>query len=90
MTNIGHDNLPVATVVHDFLKIKLCQKKRLQQMLHFHIRKAPPDPNAPIAPLPLHLHPPPPRSGPACPLVLHLCDIYPRSRCAVAQRRLFI
>nr|XP_043890832.1 transcription elongation factor A protein 3 isoform X4 [Solea senegalensis] len=28
-------------------------------------RKVPPDPNAPIAPLPLHLHPPPPRSGSA-------------------------
>ncbi|XP_068426706.1 transcription elongation factor A protein 3 isoform X2 [Clinocottus analis] len=31
-------------------------------------RKVPPDPNAPFAPLPLHLHPPPPRSGSAHPL----------------------
>ncbi|XP_040901087.1 transcription elongation factor A protein 3 isoform X2 [Toxotes jaculatrix] len=41
-------------------------------------RKVPPDPNAPIAPLPLHLHPPPPRkeppdpNAPLPPLPLHL------------------
>uniref|UniRef100_A0A096ME35 Transcription elongation factor A (SII), 3 n=1 Tax=Poecilia formosa TaxID=48698 RepID=A0A096ME35_POEFO len=41
-------------------------------------RKVPPDPNAPIAPLPLHLHPPPPRkeppdpNAPLLPLPLHL------------------
>ncbi|XP_054477211.1 transcription elongation factor A protein 3 [Anoplopoma fimbria] len=41
-------------------------------------RKVPPDPNAPIAPLPLHLHPPPPRkeppdpNAPLPPLALHL------------------
>ncbi|XP_054869953.1 transcription elongation factor A protein 3 isoform X2 [Amphiprion ocellaris] len=41
-------------------------------------RKAPPDPNAPITPLPLHLHPPPPRkeppdpNAPLPPLPLHL------------------
>ncbi|XP_026150004.1 transcription elongation factor A protein 3 isoform X2 [Mastacembelus armatus] len=41
-------------------------------------RKFPPDPNAPIAPLPLHLHPPPPRkeppdpNAPLPPLPLHL------------------
>lgn len=29
----------------------------------FYISRVPPDPNAPIAPLPLHLHPPPARSG---------------------------
>ncbi|XP_050932049.1 transcription elongation factor A protein 3 isoform X2 [Lates calcarifer] len=42
------------------------------------MRKVPPDPNAPIAPLPLHLHPPPPRkeppdpNAPLPPLPLHL------------------
>ncbi|XP_043972437.1 transcription elongation factor A protein 3 isoform X3 [Gambusia affinis] len=41
-------------------------------------RKVPPDPNAPIAPLPFHLHPPPPRkeppdpNAPLPPLPLHL------------------
>ncbi|TMS11103.1 Transcription elongation factor A protein 3 [Larimichthys crocea] len=41
-------------------------------------RKVPPDPNAPIAPLPLYLHPPPPRkeppdpNAPLPPLPLHL------------------
>uniref|UniRef100_A0A3B3U7P8 Transcription elongation factor A (SII), 3 n=1 Tax=Poecilia latipinna TaxID=48699 RepID=A0A3B3U7P8_9TELE len=41
-------------------------------------RKVPPDPNAPIAPLPLHLHPPPLRkeppdpNAPLLPLPLHL------------------
>ncbi|XP_041648378.1 transcription elongation factor A protein 3 isoform X2 [Cheilinus undulatus] len=41
-------------------------------------RKFPPDPNAPIAPLPFHLHPPPPRkeppdpNAPLPPLPLHL------------------
>ncbi|XP_068591717.1 transcription elongation factor A protein 3 isoform X5 [Cebidichthys violaceus] len=41
-------------------------------------RKVPPDPNAPVAPLPLHLHPPPPRkeppdpNAPLPPLPLHL------------------
>ncbi|XP_056142031.1 transcription elongation factor A protein 3 isoform X2 [Lampris incognitus] len=41
-------------------------------------RKAPPDPNAPIAPLPFHLHPPPQRkeppdpNAPIPPLPLHL------------------
>ncbi|XP_061572477.1 transcription elongation factor A protein 3 isoform X2 [Cololabis saira] len=41
-------------------------------------RKVPPDPNAPIAPLPLHLHPPPARkmppdpNAPLPPLPLHL------------------
>ncbi|KAM4736630.1 transcription elongation factor A protein 3 isoform 2-T2 [Anableps anableps] len=41
-------------------------------------RKVPPDPNAPIAPLPFHLHPPPPRkeppdpNAPFPPLPLHL------------------
>ncbi|XP_039973305.1 transcription elongation factor A protein 3 [Xiphias gladius] len=41
-------------------------------------RKVPPDPNAPIPPLPLHLHPPPPRkeppdpNAPLPPLPLHL------------------
>lgn len=39
------------------------------------VRKLPPDPNAPIAPLPLHLHPPP-RSLSACPLALHHIDIF--------------
>ncbi|XP_076016905.1 transcription elongation factor A protein 3 isoform X2 [Genypterus blacodes] len=46
--------------------------------LDFPFRKVPPDPNAPIAPLPLHLHPPPPRkeppdpNAPLPPLPLHL------------------
>lgn len=44
--------------------------------LLFDVRKRPPDPNAPIAPLPLHLHPPPPRSASACPLALHHIDIF--------------
>lgn len=42
-----------------------------QTIVDCHIRKVPPDPNAPIAPLPLHLHPPPPRSASACPLLTH-------------------
>lgn len=38
-------------------------KGQLKTHVDFHTRRFPPDPNAPIAPLPLHLHPPPPRSG---------------------------
>ncbi|XP_044064074.1 transcription elongation factor A protein 3 isoform X3 [Siniperca chuatsi] len=47
-------------------------------------RKVPPDPNAPIAPLPFHLHPPPPRkvppdpNAPIAPLPFHLHPPPPR------------
>ncbi|XP_074510223.1 transcription elongation factor A protein 3 isoform X3 [Sebastes fasciatus] len=49
-------------------------------------RKVPPDPNAPIAPLPFHLHPPPPRkeppdpNTPLPPLPLHLHPPPPPSK----------
>lgn len=44
-----------------------------QTYLDSHIRRIPPDPNAPIAPLPLHLHPPPARSGVCMPTAcLHI------------------
>ncbi|XP_037641331.1 transcription elongation factor A protein 3 isoform X3 [Sebastes umbrosus] len=49
-------------------------------------RKVPPDPNAPIAPLPFHLHPPPPRKEPPDPnaplpsLPLHLHPPPPPSK----------
>ncbi|KAM8826255.1 transcription elongation factor A protein 3 isoform 2-T2 [Synchiropus picturatus] len=46
--------------------------------VHLHVRKVPTDPNAPVAPLPFHLHPPPARkvpldpNAPLPPLPLHL------------------
>ena len=48
-----------------------------QTNVDFHIRKVPLDPNAPIAPLPLHLHPPPPRSGSACCITVFADNIHP-------------
>lgn len=43
---------------------------QLKTHVDFYTRRFPPDPNAPIAPLPLHLHPPPPRSGSASPQII--------------------
>ncbi|XP_074538730.1 transcription elongation factor A protein 3 isoform X4 [Halichoeres trimaculatus] len=38
---------------------------QLRSMLRFSNRREPPDPNAPLPPLPLHLHPPPPVKRPS-------------------------
>ncbi|XP_055020168.1 transcription elongation factor A protein 3 isoform X2 [Boleophthalmus pectinirostris] len=56
-------------------------------------RKFPPDPNAPIAPLPLHLHPPPARkeppdsNAPLPPLPLHLHPPPPPKRPSVDGKK---
>ncbi|XP_041844023.1 transcription elongation factor A protein 3 isoform X2 [Melanotaenia boesemani] len=56
-------------------------------------RKVPPDPNAPIAPLPLHLHPPPPRkeppdpNAPLPPLPLHLHPPPPQRRSSLNGKK---
>lgn len=38
---------------------------QLSSLVHISYRKEPPDPNAPLPPLPLHLHPPPPVKRPS-------------------------